>query len=209
MGGFLPNEGRITNKRLLAVSIFSLVYGFTLINYIDLNEYLIRSWAPDGWYSFIFVVFCGLPFVPLSVWATRHQMRTRYRRILIVLGFGLLVTLCNDLGLGLSWYSFGATKLNYEWMYTFNLGLAGTITTWTAQFGIVQVPVSSFLMAGSVYARIAIVALIGIFLKQNTPPSNGLLPSELDRGGNIRPDFVPKDLARLAKDTESNRLIPQ
>ena len=158
------------NKRLLAVSIFAVLYGFALINYIDLNQYLIRNWAPNGWYSFFFVVFCGLPFLPLSIWVTRHQTRTRYKRILIVLGFGLFVTLCNDLGLGLSWYSFGATQLNYRWMYTFNLGFAGTVTTWTAQFGILQVPVSSLLMAGSLYTRIAVVALIGLFLKRSPSP---------------------------------------
>jgi len=153
------------NGRFLAITIFAVLYGFTAINYIDLHQYLIRSWAPHGWYSFIFVVLCGLPFVPLGIWTTRHEERTRYRRILIVLAFGLFVTLCNDLGLGISWYSFGATHLNYRWMYTFNLGLAGRVTTWTAQFGILQIPVSSYLMGGSVYARITVIALIGQFLR--------------------------------------------
>ena len=157
------------NARFFAVNIFAILYGFTVINYIDLNEYLIRNWAPDGWYSFVFVVLCGLPFLPLSIWATRHEIKTRYKRILIVLGFGLLVTLCNDLGLGISWYSFGATHLDYRWMYTFNLGLAGTTTTWIAQFGILQIPVSSFLMAGSIYARITVVAVVGVFLKRHSP----------------------------------------
>ncbi len=157
------------NERYLAVNIFAVLYGLTVINYIDLNEYLIRNWAPDGWYSFVFVVLCGLPFLPLSIWLTRKETRTRYKRILIVLGFGLFVTLCNDLGLGISWYSFGATHLDYRWMYTFNLGLAGTTTTWTAQFGILQIPVSSFLMAGSIYARIAVVALVAVFLKRDSP----------------------------------------
>ena len=97
-------------------------------------------------------------------------------------------------------------------MYTFNLGLAGTVTTWTAQFGIVQVPVSSFLMAGSVYARIAVVALIGVFLKRSSLPSSWPLQTEGSRGdahGGIRPDYSMRDGARLAKETEPNRLIPQ
>jgi hypothetical protein len=166
-------------KRLLAVCIFAVLYGFVLINYVDLNQYLVRNWAPDGWYSFILVVLCGLPFVPLSIWATRHEPSPFYKRFLIVVGFGLFVTLCNDLGLGISWYSFGATSLNYGWMYRFNLGLAGTATTWTAQFGIAQIPVSSYLMGGSIYARITVVALIGLFLRRSSAEPQSQPPREL------------------------------
>lgn len=134
--------------------LFSIVYGVVFINYID-----IASPVPSNGYHLWLVIMYFLPFVGFTLLNPRNWELT--------LGLGLVASLMNDVfygaikylsGLPLSmgindYYSLWLIPQNHL-LFTLNLG-----------FGVI--PVFSWMMALSIYLRIAVVVALLWYWKRS------------------------------------------
>jgi uncharacterized membrane protein HdeD (DUF308 family) len=141
---------RPTNNRqitLLKLVLFSLLYGLVLINWIDLfavgapayHVWLVLTYmAPFG----VLIVFQGFKDWQLAV------------------SLGLLVSLTNDLGyFFVGDLLFGKTVAVVPWVLG-QLGFDGNQLLFYFQGGAFNIPVTSWLMGASIYARIVVVAAV-------------------------------------------------
>jgi uncharacterized membrane protein HdeD (DUF308 family) len=141
---------RPSNRRqltLLKLILFSAFYGLVMVNWIDLYG----SAAPA--YHIWVIMTCMAPFGVLIVFQGLKDWQ-------LALSLGLLVSLMNDLG----YYFMGDLLFGFHvslvpWLGN-QLGFRGTEVLFTFQGGFFTFPVTSILMGASVYARIAVVALI-------------------------------------------------
>jgi len=123
-----------------------------LINWVDLIG-VARD--PLHVYHLWLIAMYFAPFLPLVLLYGVKDFK-------LFLAMGLLTSLMNDL-----FYFFASFVLmtgNFTWsqlwsFYAFQLGLDGWQYKWVFQGGIIQFPVYSWLMALSIYARIAIVII--------------------------------------------------
>jgi uncharacterized membrane protein HdeD (DUF308 family) len=141
---------RPTNSRqitLLKLVLFSLLYGLVLINWIDLfavgapayHIWLVLTYmAPFG----VLIVFQGFKDWQLAV------------------SLGLLVSLTNDLGyFFVGDLLFGKGVALVPWILG-QLGFEGNQLLFYFQGGAFNIPVTSWLMGASIYARIVVVAAV-------------------------------------------------
>ncbi|HME18332.1 MAG TPA: DUF308 domain-containing protein [Nitrososphaerales archaeon] len=138
-----------TRKQLTLVKLvlFALAYGFVNVNWIDL--YYNRVPAYHLWLVLTYMAPFGvlLVFQGLKDWQ-------------LALSLGLLVSLVNDLGYYFSGdLFFGFHVQLIPWLEG-QLGLEGGRLLFTFQGGPFTIPVTSYLMGASVYARVAVVALV-------------------------------------------------
>jgi uncharacterized membrane protein HdeD (DUF308 family) len=143
--GLRPTDPR--QVTLLKLVLFSAFYGLVLVNWIDLfatsapayHVWLIMTYmAPFG----VLIVFQGLKDWQLAV------------------SLGLLVSLMNDVGyFFIGDLLFGFHRALLPWIEG-QLGLQGAQVLFTFQGGAFEFPVTSVLMGFSIYARVAVVALI-------------------------------------------------
>jgi len=138
-----------TRKQLTLVKLvlFALAYGFVNVNWIDL--YYNRVPAYHLWLVLTYMAPFGvlLVFQGLKDWQ-------------LALSLGLLVSLVNDLGYYFSGdLFFGFHVRLIPWLEG-QLGLEGGRLLFTFQGGPFTIPVTSYLMGASVYARVAVVALV-------------------------------------------------
>jgi uncharacterized membrane protein HdeD (DUF308 family) len=141
---------RPTNRRqltLLKLILFSAFYGLLLVNWIDLYG----SNAPA--YHIWVIVSCMAPFGVLIVFQGLKDWQ-------LALSLGLLVSLMNDLG----YYFMGDLLFGFHvslvpWLGN-QLGFRGSEVLYTFQGGLFSFPVTSTLMGISIYARIAVVAVV-------------------------------------------------
>ncbi len=141
---------RPTNRRqltLLKLVLFSTFYGLVLINWIDLYA----TTAPA--YHIWLVLTYMAPFGVLIVFQGFKDWE-------LALSLGLLVSLTNDVG----YYFvgdllFGFQKPLLPWIEG-QLGFQGSTILFYFQGGAFNIPVSSWLMGASIYARIAVVSLV-------------------------------------------------
>jgi len=143
--GLRPTDPR--QLTLLKLILFSAFYGLILINWVDLygtsapayHIWLVMTYmAPFG----VLIVFQGLKDWQLA------------------LSLGLLVSLMNDVGyFFVGDLLFGFHRALVPWVEG-QLGFQGTQLLFTFQGGFFTIPVTSILMGFTIYARMAVVALI-------------------------------------------------
>ena len=141
--------GRSKLELLTKLFLYSLIYGLIHVNYIDL---IVPGSSVSGYHLWLIALYFA-PFVP----------------ILFILGFddwellvsmGLIASLMNDL----FYYPLGNLLLNRSYdlvdCYAFQFGFKGFYVKWTANFGFALIPVSSLLMAFTIYARVALTVIL-------------------------------------------------
>jgi hypothetical protein len=127
---------------MAALIVFSVVYGLVFINYID-----VASSGLNYGYHLWLVGMYFLPFVGFSMLNLRNWKLT--------LGLGLIASLMNDVFYGSMKYLFG---LPYDLGRYYSLWLIPQNTLlFNLNLGFTVVPVFSWMMAASIYIRIACV----------------------------------------------------
>ncbi|MEM4430668.1 MAG: hypothetical protein QXM08_05855 [Thermofilaceae archaeon] len=141
--------GESRRELLVKLLVYSMIYGLIHVNYIDLFT---PGTNIPGYHLWLICLYFA-PFVP----------------ILFVLGFknwellvsmGLVASLMNDL----FYYPVGNLLLGRSYdlveCYLFQFGFKGFYVKWTANFGFALVPVSSLLMAATIYMRVIATVLL-------------------------------------------------
>ena len=126
--------------------IFAVIYGLVFINYIDIT-------TPGGLnygYHLWLVLMYFLPFVGLSIFNLKNWKFT--------IGLGLITSLMNNVFYGSMRYLFGPhinlTSYYYQWLVPQNAML------FHLNLGFVVIPVQSWMMASSIYLRIAATGIL-------------------------------------------------
>jgi len=138
---------RPTGRRqliILKLVLFSLFYGLVLINWID----LFANTAPA--YHIWLILTYMAPFGVLIVFQGAKDWQLAF-------SLGLLVSLTNDVG----YYFAGDLLFGFHvqllpWLAG-QLGFLGNQLLFTFQGGLFTIPVTSYLMGASIYARLAVV----------------------------------------------------
>lgn len=138
-----------TKKQLTLVKLvtFALFYGFVNVNWIDL--YYNRVPAYHIWLILTYMAPFGvlLVFQGFKDWQLASSL-------------GLLVSLVNDLGYYISGdMLFGFHKQLIPWLLG-QLGFQGDRVLFVFQGGVFRIPVTSYLMGASIYARVAVVVAV-------------------------------------------------
>lgn len=141
--------GASRSELLVKLLAYSSLYGLIHVNYIDL---VTPGSSIPGYHLWLIALYFA-PFVP----------------ILLILGFddwellvsmGLTASLMNDLFYyPIGMLLFGRTVDLLDW-YMFQLGFKGFEVRWSANLGFTLIPVSSILMASTIYVRIVLITLI-------------------------------------------------
>ncbi|MCW4030237.1 MAG: hypothetical protein NWE92_11395 [Candidatus Bathyarchaeota archaeon] len=126
--------------------LFSVVYGVVFINYID-----IASPVPSNGYHLWLVIMYFLPFVGFTLLNPRNWELT--------LGLGLVASLMNDVFYGALKYLAGSLSIGVNTYYSLWLVPQNTLL-FTLNLGFTTVSVFSWMMALSIYLRIAVVVLL-------------------------------------------------
>lgn len=143
--GLRPTDPR--QLTLLKLILFSAFYGLVLINWID----LFATSAPA--YHIWLVMTYMAPFGVLIVFQGLRDWQ-------LALSLGLLVSLMNDVGyFFIGDLLFGFHRALLPWIEG-QLGFLGGQLLFTFQGGVFNIPVTSTLMGASIYARVAVVALV-------------------------------------------------
>jgi len=128
---------------------FSLVYGLLSINYIDL---IVPGSEVPGYHLWLVVSYFA-PFIPLLLMLGLDNWE-------LVGSLGLTTSLMNDL----FYYPVGMLifkrSVNLQEWYSFQLGLRGLAVRWSFNAGLFKIPISSLLMASTIYLRIAVGAVL-------------------------------------------------
>lgn len=145
VSGLRPtNQMQLT---LLKLVLFSAFYGLILINWID----LFATSAPA--YHIWLVLTYMAPFGVLVVFQGFKDWQ-------LAVSLGLLVSLMNDVGyFFVGDLLFGLNRPLLPWIEG-QLGFYGNQVLFYFQGGAFNIPVYSWLMGASIYARIAVVALV-------------------------------------------------
>jgi hypothetical protein len=139
---------------------FAVVYGLVFINYID----LITNGSSQGGYHLWLVFMYFLPFVGFSFLNVRNWQLT--------LGLGLTASLMNDVFYGLVGVFSGLLSVNLNWYYSNWLIPQGTaLFHFNLGFGLI--PVYSWMMAATIYLRIAVVAVLFYMWKRQAAKKAG------------------------------------
>ncbi|MDA4113223.1 MAG: hypothetical protein OK474_04170 [Thaumarchaeota archaeon] len=145
VSGAMPSTRK--QKTLIKLILFSLVYGFLNVNWIDL--YATNAPAYHIWLILTYMA----PFGVLLVFQGFKDWQ-------LALSLGLLVSLVNDLGYyfaGDLFFGFHVQLL--PWLAG-QLGFDGGELLFNFQGGLFTIPVTSYLMGFVVYLRILVVAVI-------------------------------------------------
>ena len=145
VSGAMPSTKK--QKTLIKLILFSLVYGFLNVNWIDL--YATNAPAYHIWLILTYMA----PFGVLLVFQGFKDWQ-------LALSLGLLVSLVNDLGYfftGDLFFGFHVQLL--PWLAG-QLGFDGNTVLFIFQGGLFTIPVTSYLMGFVVYLRIFLVAAI-------------------------------------------------
>jgi CheY-like chemotaxis protein len=132
------------NKKLVFYVVFSVVYGIVFINYID-----VLSGGYEGYHLWLIIMYF-FPFATLSMFFPRNLHLT--------LGLGLLVSLMNDVFYGVVRNLMGV-PLDLTWYY-YNWLIPTDTVLFKLNLGFTVVPVYSWMMALSIYIRIAAVVIL-------------------------------------------------
>ena len=129
------------NSKLVA---YSILYGLILINYIDVmysGGYAYHLWL---------IAMCFAPFAIFSLIDPRDWKLTA--------SLGLVSSLMNDVFYGPIAYLAGK-PIDLSWYYKLWLIPRGELL-FNLDFGVFRIPVFSWMMASSIYARIVLIYLL-------------------------------------------------
>jgi CheY-like chemotaxis protein len=132
------------DRKFVLYLVFAVVYGFVFINYID-----VLSGGYEGYHLWLVIMYF-FPFATLSMLFPRNLQLT--------VGLGLLVSLMNDVFYGVMRNLMGF-PLNLTWYYH-NWLIPGNATLFQLNLGFTTIPVLSWMMALSIYLRIAAVVIL-------------------------------------------------
>ena len=137
------------HSQIFKLTLFSILYGLILINWIDLFNPSSRMPAYDLW-------LISMYFAPYVLVVIYQGLGSWY----FALALGLITSLMNDL----FYYPIGDLLFGFhenliQW-YQSQLGFDGSRTVLHFYAGFSGVPISSTLMGAFIYTRIAIVLLI-------------------------------------------------
>ena len=134
------------NKKFYFYVIFAFLYGFIFLNYID----LITPGGITGGYHLWLSIMYFFPFAVLVITFPKNWA--------LVVGLGLLSSLMNDVFYGLVGYFMGA-QINLGQYYNLWL-IPSDAILFQLNLGFATIPVYSWMMALSIYARIVIVIFL-------------------------------------------------
>ncbi len=126
------------NKKFNAYILFAIIYGLVFVNYID-NI----SGGYSGYHLWLVIMYF-FPFIALSIFFDKNWELT--------LGLGVVVSLMNDVFYG-AVRSIMGLPINLNYYYHAWL-IPGNATLFTLNLGFAVLPVISWMMAISIYARI-------------------------------------------------------
>jgi len=132
------------DRKFILYIVFAIVYGFVFINYID-----VLSGGYEGYHLWLVIMYF-FPFALLSMLFPRNLQLT--------IGLGLLVSLMNDVFYGVVRNLMGF-PLDLTWYYH-NWLIPGNTTLFQLNLGFAVIPVLSWMMALSIYLRIAAVVIL-------------------------------------------------
>ncbi len=136
----------LVNKKLKLYVLLAVLYGLVFINYIDLAS------SGPGYHAWLIMMYF-FPFFSLSAMTFRKNFR-------LTLALGLIVSLMNDAFYFPMGYLFGKP---FDLVHYYTLWLIPSNTVlFSLQLGAFTITVLSWMMALSIYAR---VALVGILLR--------------------------------------------
>jgi hypothetical protein len=134
------------NKRLKLYILLSVLYGLVFVNYIDNH---IAGGSFSGYHMWLTIMYF-FPFIILTVTFPKNWQLT--------LGLGLLASLMNDVFYGIVRSLLGY-PIDLNWYYQLWL-IPSDILLFSLNLGITIIPVYSWLMSISIYARIPIIILM-------------------------------------------------
>jgi len=145
----LKSCGRCKKELLIKLMVYSVIYGLFSINFIDL---VIKGQHIAGYHIWLTFAYFA-PFIPLL-------LLFGFKDWELVAGLGFMASLMNDL----FYYPVGNALLNssvnlFDW-YSFQLGFKGFTVWWNFNGGFFIVPVTSLLMALSIYVRVGLVVAL-------------------------------------------------
>lgn len=145
VAGIRPSTGK--QLVLVKLVVFALFYGFVNINWIDLYYNQVPA------YHIWLILTYMAPFGVLLVFQG-------FKNWQLALSLGLLVSLVNDLGYYFSGDLFFGFHVQLVPWLAGQLGFEGSKVLFTFQGGLFEISVTSYLMAASVYGRIAVVVAV-------------------------------------------------
>jgi hypothetical protein len=152
------------NKKFYFYVILSVFYGLVFVNYID----NIISGSSYGGYHMWLTIMYFFPFIILTISFPRNWQLT--------IGLGLLASLMNDVFYGIV-RSLMGIKIDLNWYYRLWLIPSDTVL-FRLNLGIVDINVYSWMMALSIYGRIAIIVLMLWLWRQRAKTRLGKPTSE-------------------------------
>lgn len=132
---------------LIKLVAFAIFYGFLVVNWIDLYG----SGAP-GYHIWLILTYLA-PFDVLLVFQGLKDWQ-------LALSLGLIVSLVNDLDYYITGNLFFGFHVNLIAWLAGQLGLEGSKVLFNFEGGFFTIPVTSYLMGFTIYARFVVVALI-------------------------------------------------
>jgi hypothetical protein len=130
------------NSKFYFYLIFAFLYGVIFLNYIDLI-------TPGGVYSGYHLWLSFMYFLPFVILITCRKNWA------LVVGLGLIASLMNDVFYGVVGFFMGA-PINLAQYYNLWL-IPSNATLFQLNLGFVIIPVFSWMMAFSIYARVILV----------------------------------------------------
>ncbi|MDA4125443.1 MAG: hypothetical protein OK438_08390 [Thaumarchaeota archaeon] len=141
--GIAPSSAK--QLTLVKLVLFALFYGFVNVNWIDLYYNQVPA------YHIWLILTYMAPFGVLLVFQG-------FKNWQLAFSLGLLVSLVNDLGYYFSGDLFFGFHVQLLPWLSGQLGFEGSTVLFVFQGGLFIIPVTSYLMAASIYGRIAVVA---------------------------------------------------
>ncbi|MEM4846465.1 MAG: hypothetical protein QW794_01740 [Thermosphaera sp.] len=145
----LQITGESKRELLTKLLLYSSIYGLIHVNYIDL---VTPGSSIPGYHLWLICLYFA-PFIPVC-------LVLGFKEWELLVSMGLVASLMNDL----FYHPVGNILLGRSYdladAYAFQLGLRGLEVRWTANFGFALVPVSSLLMAATIYLRVLATALL-------------------------------------------------
>ena len=146
---WLTLRAETRTELIVKMILYSALYGLLHINYIDL---VVPGSQIPGYHLWLVITYFA-PFIPLL-------FIYGFKDWELVLSLGLIASLMNDLFYyPIAMIMFGRHVDLLEW-YSFQLGLQGFKVRWYFNGGFFTFPVTSILMAISIYLRIVLVTLL-------------------------------------------------
>jgi hypothetical protein len=143
---------RLFNQSFFGYVIFAVAYGFVFINYID-----VMSGGYSGYHLWLVFMYF-LPFTLLAL--------TNIRNWSLMLALGFVVSLMNDLFYGVMRNILGV-PMNLKWYYHVWL-VPGDSVLFHMNLGFTTLTIYSWMMALSIYLRIAIIPfLLWVWFRQS------------------------------------------